>query len=138
MPADDTIKSAVIAALKKEGWTITNDPLTLEFGDLYLFIDLGATRTIIAERDNEKIAVEIKSFPGKSKVAELQQAVGQYVVYRAILRRVEPDRKLYLAVSKDIHNRILVPISGQVVVSDEGIQLVVVDVTVEEIVLWVT
>jgi hypothetical protein len=138
MPASDTIKPAVVAALTKDGWTITDDPLTLEYGDLYLFIDLGATRIVVAERGVERIAVEIKSFPSKSKVTDLQQAVGQYTVYRAILRRVEPDRKLYLAVSNEIYNRVFVPITGQIVRSDVGIQLIVVDVATEEIVLWET
>jgi hypothetical protein len=36
MPADDSIKPAVVAALTKDGWSITDDPLTVEFGDLYL------------------------------------------------------------------------------------------------------
>jgi hypothetical protein len=71
MPAHDSIHDEVVNALRKEGWTITHDPLTLEFGDLYLFIDLGGTRTVVAERGAERIAVEIKSFPGKSMVADL-------------------------------------------------------------------
>jgi hypothetical protein len=122
----------------KDGWTITDDPLTIEYGDLYLFIDLGAKRAVAAKRGDEKIAVEIKSFPSKSRVADLQQAVGQYAVYRAVLRRVEPDRKLYLAVSKDVYDGVFVPPTGELVRSDLAIQLLVVDIANEEIVSWLT
>jgi hypothetical protein len=138
MPVNDSIYSAVKNALIKDGWTITNDPLSIEYGDLYLFIDLGARRTVTAKRGDELIAVEIKSFPSKSKVADLQQAVGQYAVYCAVLRRVEPDRKLYLAVSKDIYSSVFESPMGDLVRSEWSIQIIVVDVATEEIVSWVT
>lgn len=138
MPAYDSIHDAVVNALKKDGWTITDDPLTVEFGDLYLFIDLGAERTVVAERGAERIAVEIKSFPSKSKVADLQQAVGQYLVYRTLLRQVEPERVLYLAVAADTYERVFVASVGGLVREDLGIRLVVVDVGAEEVVSWIT
>jgi hypothetical protein len=138
VPAQDSIHDAVVAALEKEGWTITRDPLTIEYGDLYLFIDLGAERTITAERGLERIAVEVKSFPSKSKITDLQQAVGQFVVYRAILRQVEPDRVVYLAVSQDVYAQVFVPPAGELVRSDVGVRLVVVDVATEEVVQWLS
>ncbi len=33
---------------------------------------------------------------------DLEQAMGQYVLYRIFLRRVEPDRELYFAVPQDV------------------------------------
>jgi hypothetical protein len=138
VPAQDSIHDAVVVALKKDGWTITNDPLTIEYGDLYLFIDLGAERGINAERGSERIAVEIKSFPSKSKVTDLQQAVGQFVVYRAVLRQVEPDRVLYLGVSRDVYTQVFVPPTGELVRLDVGVRLVVVDVATEEVVQWLS
>jgi hypothetical protein len=138
MPAQDSIHDAVVRALRKDGWTVTDDPLTIEFGDLYLFIDLGAERAVIAERGVERIAVEIKSFPSKSKVADLQQAVGQYVVYRAILRRVEPERSLYLAVSTDTYEQVFAQPAGELVREDLELQLVVIEVATEEVVSWIT
>jgi hypothetical protein len=138
VPAQDSIHDAVVAALQKDGWTVTRDPLTIEYEDIYLFIDLGAERVITAERGAERIAVEIKSFPSKSKVADLQQAVGQFVVYSAILRQVEPDRVLYLAVSREVHSDVFVPPSGELVRTDVGVRLVVVDVGTEEVVQWLS
>jgi hypothetical protein len=49
-------------ALIKEGWIITHDPLTLPFGSDDIFIDLGAQAPLGAEKEGQKIAVEIKSF----------------------------------------------------------------------------
>jgi hypothetical protein len=138
MPASDSIHDAVVNALRNDGWAITDDPLTLEFGGLYLFVDVGAEQTVIAERGLEKIAVEIKSFPSKSMVADLQQAVGQYVVYRSFLRRIEEERALYLAVSSETYERVFEPPPGQLVREDVGIRLVVIDVGREEVVSWIT
>jgi hypothetical protein len=68
MPARDTIHADVVAALIKDGWTITHDPYRLIFGDEQVYIDLGAERLLAAKRGNEYIAVEIKSF-GSSSIA---------------------------------------------------------------------
>ena len=50
--------------------------------DATLQIDLGAERLIAAEKGIEKIAVEVKSFVGSSKIEDLRDAVGQFVIYR--------------------------------------------------------
>lgn len=102
MPATDIYHNAVKHALVKEGWTITHDPYTLTFGQRNVFVDLGAERLVAAERDREKIAIEIKSFQGASDVRDLEMALGQYVFYRALLARLEPERKLFLAVPYSI------------------------------------
>jgi XisH protein len=62
------------------------------------FIDLGAERLIAAEQDRRKIAVEVKSFLSESRIADLEQALGQYILYNDILQRNEPERELYLAI----------------------------------------
>jgi len=50
MPAKDIYHNTVRTALEKDGWTITNDPLTLEIGDRSLFVDLGAEKILAAEK----------------------------------------------------------------------------------------
>jgi hypothetical protein len=85
MSAKDVYHSAVRSALIKEGWTITHDPLTVEFEDVTLFVDLGAEQVIAAERGAEKIAVEIKSFIRESMVSEFHAAAGQFINYRLAL-----------------------------------------------------
>jgi hypothetical protein len=59
--ARDLFHDAVRNALVKDGWIITEDPLFLKIGGVEIYIDLGAEKLIAAERNNEKIAVEIKS-----------------------------------------------------------------------------
>jgi len=96
--AKDTIHDAVKHALIKDGWTITHDPYRIEYAEISVSADLGAERTIAAERDTKKIVVEIKSFIGRSAVQDLKLALGQYLLYRGLLEVTEPERMLYLAV----------------------------------------
>jgi hypothetical protein len=115
MPARNLYHAAVIQALQADGWTITHDPLLIPFGDRRLFIDLGAERvTIGAERGTERIAVEISSFVADSPVRDLQEAIGQFVVYRAILAQAEPDRTLFLAISTRVHDTVFIGTLGAV------------------------
>lgn len=96
--ARDKYREQVRLALEKDGWTITDDPYQLLMGSRRTYIDLGAERLLIgAEKGKEKIAVEIKTFIGESDLQDFDQAVGQFLRYRAALQKEEPDRKLYLA-----------------------------------------
>ena len=98
MPSRDAYHDTVRHALVKDGWRITHDPYTLTFGQKSVFVDLGAERIFAAEKDHQKIAVEIKTFAGASDIRDLENAVGQYAFYRSLLARFEPDRRLFLAV----------------------------------------
>ncbi len=103
MPARDIYHDAVKKALVKDGWTITHDPLILKWGLKDLYVDLGAERLLAAEKEGRKIAVEVKSFVGESEVDDLEDAVGEFILYHDILNRTEPDRVLYLAVRQAIY-----------------------------------
>jgi hypothetical protein len=70
-------------------------------------VDLAGERTVIAERGSERVAIEIKSFPSRSLVADLHEAVGQYVVYRTLLRPTYPDHVLYLALTRETHDKLM-------------------------------
>ena len=76
MTAKDIIHDAVKNALIKDGWTITHDPLSIRIKGVQMYIDLGAQRIIGAEKDGEKIAIEIKSFQGTSAINEFHTALG--------------------------------------------------------------
>jgi hypothetical protein len=70
MPAKNVDHDAVIRALVADGWTITDDPLKLEYGDRNLYVDLGAESSAVgAEKSGRKIAVEIQSFLSASRMA---------------------------------------------------------------------
>jgi hypothetical protein len=103
MPAKDLYHDTVRAALIKDGWTITQDPLSLRLGKKDLFIDLGAEKLLAAEKGPDKIAVEVKSFIGPSEIRDLENALGQFVLYQNALSVVEPDRTLYLAIREAVY-----------------------------------
>jgi len=46
------------------------------------------------QRENKQIVVEIKDFRGKSVIADLEQAIGQYTIYRILLNRIDPAREI--------------------------------------------
>jgi hypothetical protein len=67
----------VKVALQKDGWVITHDPYTIQFGNDLLYADMAAERIFAAERDEQKIVVEVKSFIGYSIIQEFKEALGQ-------------------------------------------------------------
>lgn len=137
MPVRDYYHEIVRQALTKDGWQITHDPYRLKLSrKKNLYIDLGAERLIAAEKNFQKIAVEIKSFRGASEMKDLEEAVGQFVLYDRLLTRYEPDRKLYLAVSENVRKSIFEEEAGQVMIEDKIVRLLTFDATREEIVRW--
>src|SRR5262245_44441264 len=136
MPQRDIYHHAVKSALIKDGWTITHDPLTVPFGLRKVYLDLGAERLLAAERGAEQIAVEIKSFIGVSEVADLEAALGQFVLYRSLLARYEPARKLYLAVPGSAFEAILADDIGRAVREDTSMPLIVFDPSKEVVQKW--
>jgi hypothetical protein len=137
MPALDKIHDAVRNALIKDGWTITDDPFTIQYEDVELFADLAAERPLAAQRGEERVVVEIKSFLGPSLQREWQTALGQYVIYRDLLGVVAPDREVFLAVGAATFAQFFKRKSVQLVVQSNRIKLVVVDLDTEEVVEWI-
>ena len=104
--AKDKYHALVRLALENAGWTITHDPYKILLGKRRGYIDLGAEKGIIAaEKDNEKIAVEIKSFISDSDLDAFEDALGQFLIYWRALRQKEPERLLYLAVPRSFYDR---------------------------------
>lgn len=137
MPARDIYHNTVKLALQKDGWTITHDPFPLQIGKKRLSADLGAERLISAEKSFKRIVVEVKSFVGQSDVKDLEQALGQYVLYRQILNEMSIDRSLYLAVSQQTYNSVFTIELGQVLLNNQIIKLIVFDDESETIVQWI-
>ncbi|MEH1930120.1 XisH family protein [Nostoc sp.] len=133
--AKDRFHDAVRMALEKEGWSITADPYEISVGDVDFEIDLAA-EMLAAERAGEKIAVEIKSFIGRSSVSEFHTALGQFINYQFALEELEAERKLYLAVPESIHNSFFQRRFIQSVISRTQIRLLVYDEKQEVIVQW--
>jgi len=137
VPAKDIYHDTVKRALQKDGWIITHDPFPLQIGRKRLSADLGAERLINAEKGTQKIVVEVKSFVGRSDVKDLEQALGQYILYRQVLNEMGIDRNLYLAISQPIFNSVFTIELGQVLLKNQIIKLIVFDAQSEAIVQWI-
>lgn len=137
MPARAIYHNSAKHALIKDGWTITHDPLRLSWGSKDMYVDLGADRLLAAEKGKQKIAVEIKSFVGDSEMDDLEKAIGQYVVYRAVLAEREPNRVLYLAVTEDILRNIFDEPLGKLLLKNNLAQVMGFDPQAEVIVEWI-
>jgi hypothetical protein len=138
MPRKDKYHDAVRIALEKEGWTISHDPLVLEWGNKDVYVDLGAERLLAAEKNEEKIAVEIKSFLGISDTHDLEQALGQYLLYRAILEKTDPNRQLFLAVPIDAWQNTFKASLGQLMLETYNLRIIGFDPQNQEVKLWTT
>jgi XisH protein len=136
MPQRDVFHATVRTALERDGWTITADPLVLLVGQHNLFVDLGAERLLAAEKRNERIAVEVKSFVGRSAVADLELALGQYILYRGLLRRNDPERALFLAIPEVVYDTLLSSELGQVARAELGLALMVFNPVQEVVGRW--
>ncbi len=137
MAAKDIIHEPVKNALIKDGWVITDDPLTIRYRNLALSADLAAERPIAAERAGQKIVVEIKSFVGRSPVRDFEEALGQYHLYKALLEATEPERELYLAISERTYERLFSREAIQFVIERFAIKWFAVDVDRQEVVRWI-
>ncbi|HAG81883.1 MAG TPA: fatty-acid synthase [Cyanobacteria bacterium UBA12227] len=137
MPALDIYHDAVKNALVKDGWTISHEPFHLRWGKKDMYVDLGARQLLAAEREERKIAVEIKSFVSNSEIEDLKNAVGQFVLYRSVMRKTDPERILYLAVRDITFNSLFEEPVGQLLIADENLKLIVFEAQNEVIVQWI-
>lgn len=138
MSAKDIFHETVKKALQKEQWIITADPLKFKYGNVNFQIDLGAEKVLAAERQGEKIAVEIKSFLNPSAVTDFYAALGQFLSYRLALEMIEPNRILYLAVPLDIYETFFQFEFTQAAIQRYQILLIVYDPVNEVIVQWIS
>ena len=136
MPAKDIYHDTVKNALIKDGWTITHDPLRLRWGNDLLYVDLGAERLLTATKRDQKIAVEVKSFASPSNMADLENALGQYILYQTIIEEIDPDRTLYLAVHEEVFSSVFEESLGQLLIRKNHLKLIVFSITEEVILKW--
>jgi hypothetical protein len=129
----------VKTALIKDGWKVTADPLTLKFSTRYkLQIDLAAEALVAAEKDNQFIAVEVKSFLAPSTVSEFHAALGQFINYRIALRLKQPERVLYLAVPLFTHEEFFPEEVVRISIVENAVKLLIFDPDFQEVVQWIS
>lgn len=136
MPARDAYHDAVKQALIKEGWTITDDPLHLKWGRKDMYVDLGASQLLAAQKEARKIAVEVKTFSGRSELDDLEKALGQYVLYFDVLTELQPERLLYLALPIWVYESLFEEPLGQLLMKNQRLRLIVFEPTQESIKQW--
>lgn len=93
---------------------------------------------LAATKDEEKIAVEIKTFLAGSTISEFHTAIGQFINYRIALEDNDPERRLYLAVPLDVYRRFFRYPFIQTVIVRNKISLLVYDTEKQEIAEWIS
>ena len=136
MAKRDIFHDAVKHALQKEAWQITHDPLSFKIEDISIQIDLAAERLITAEKGNEKIAVEVKSFVSGSAISDFHTALGQFINYRDLLKIEQPERVLFLAVPTDTYEEFFTINFVRDSLIRYQVRLIAYDPKLEEITLW--
>ena len=140
--AKDLYHYEVKAALEKEGWLVTDDPYLLDLKAFGAFpsnleIDLGAEKVIGAEKENQKIAVEIKTLSSASLIYALHNLVGQYINYKVGLRLIEPERLLYIAIPEDIYDGLKGEPFFQMILAESNMRLVIYNPVNQTITQWI-
>lgn len=139
MSRRDTYHDAVKRALIKDGWTISHDPLRLSYEGTTVSTDLAAEKAIA---DGERIAVEIiavevKDFDGNQMMSQFEKALGQYNLYRSLLRILAPDRAIFLAVKKDVFEEFFQLPIIQLATSEDKVKFLIFDAVHEEVIQWI-
>ena len=141
MAAKDIYHEHVRQALEKDGWKITDDPLKLPWAGTQVKIDLGAERQgeglISAEKGTRKIAVEIKSFVSRSRVDDLENALGQLRLYRHVLHLQQPERELYLAIREEVYQNFFSHPDVTAFLQVEQVRLLLFSPATEVILQWI-
>ncbi|MGE0884072.1 MAG: element excision factor XisH family protein [Blastocatellales bacterium] len=136
MPRADVHHETVKRALIKDGWLITRDHLNVRYGGLHVQIDLAAEKGAGIE-SNLKAAIEVKVFEGKSFVNNFEKAIGQYSLYRFLLRNALIESELFLAITEAVYNKFFRLPAVQEYVSEHRIYLIIFDPTNEEVITWI-
>ncbi len=91
-----------------------------------------------AERDGERIAVEVKSFLARSAVQDLKEALGQFMLYEDALQLApqHAGRVLFLAVHEQAYAEVFGSDVGRLILINRRIRLVVFDPVREIIIQW--
>lgn len=125
---------SVLRALKHDGWRIVDEQTPFVSGKRTVYIDIEAERS----RERLLIFVEVKGFQGSSQVAELADALGQYLLYRYVIDDAYgEDVPLFLAIPEEAYHGIFQEPLGAELSTKYAMKLLVIDPDQERIVRWV-
>ncbi len=97
---------------------------------------MGAERPISAQKGNDKIVIEVKSFLNPSFIYDLERAVGQYIIYRNFLKKTAPDHQIYLALTQFVYQANFDE-TIQLIVDENQLKLIIVNAEQEVITKWI-
>ncbi|MDX2043524.1 MAG: element excision factor XisH family protein [Acidobacteriota bacterium] len=133
MPQKDIHHDTVKRALLKDGWQVTRDHLSIKYGGLHVQIDLAAEKGGTVQ----KTAIEVKVFEGTSFVSNFEKAVGQYSVYRFLLKKARVERELFLAITEAVYNKFFILPAVREYVTEQEMSLLIFDPQHEEVIAWI-
>ena len=135
--AKDLFHDIVKEALVKDGWLVTDDPLTLlSRAEGGISTDLGAEKIIVAEKGLTKIAVEVKSFINPSMIHDFLRASGQYNGYNIVIKSKNINRILYLAMPIFAYEKLITYDFIQAIIEDVTIKFILFDEHEKTIIAW--
>lgn len=137
MPALDRCEPQVVRALEKQSWRVTDRPYSIRVDEGrggFIYADLRLEHT---HRKESIIVVEIKCFAETySLLDQFYGATGQYAGYRSALTLTNVHAPVYLAVPSTIYPTFFQKPLVQAILKDIGVKLIIVDLKLEEVVLW--
>jgi hypothetical protein len=136
MPAYDICHDQVVRALEKEGWKSIKVPYRTATPDRVVYIDAQLAR---GNNGNQRqiLLLEVKCFLDEdSTTTDLYGAIGQYLIYRAMLVERKLKFPLYLSVPETIFRKVFDPVVSRVI-KEQQIKLIVIDLNTESITRWI-
>ncbi len=70
-------------------------------------------------------------------MADLKDAIGGFIMYRAVINRLEPERTLYLGVRDSIFTTLFEEPIGTLLIESENLKLLVFNPATERIIQWI-
>lgn len=134
--AFDDCHDQVVNALEKAGWQITEESYYIRYQGFEVFPDIKARQT--NGKTDEIIVVEVKCFADERHYRDdVYRSVGQYLIYRNILRLKRSNAKIYLALPSFAYDLLFINLVVEETLKESNISLLVVDIEAEEIVRWI-
>jgi XisH protein len=126
MPAIDQCHHQIVHALQKDGWTVQRKPYVLFISHRRLYIDIYAENYQV-NQSQRIVIVEAKCFQdAKAELNELYTAIGQYIIYRNLLRQQNVSDRLFLAIPSEAYRGVFTEFALSVI-GEFQIKMIVVD-----------
>lgn len=136
MPRPDYCHPQIVHALEKDGWQVDDKEFRIRTPARLVYIDALASRRVNGHR-RQILLAEIKCFPESSSLTtDLYIAIGQYIIYRAVLAEIRDETPLYLVIPQHIYDS---NFDSTVIraVRDNHIKLLIVNLEMEAINQWI-